>query len=692
MKIAILAEKPSVGREIARIVGATEKKDGYIQGNGYQITWAFGHLVGLAMPSAYGINNFNQEQLPVLPQPFLLTVRQVKVDKAFKPDTGAMKQLKIINKVFDECDKIIVATDAGREGELIFRYIYSYLGCTKPFDRLWISSLTDKAIQEGLQKLRLGKEYDLLYTAAKARSEADWLVGINASQALSIAVGTGTFSLGRVQTPTLAMICSRFLENKHFVSEKYWQLRLYTENNNIAFIAFTQEKFDSMKQARDTFERLKDLNSVRVHSVESKTANQHPPLLFDLTNLQKDANSRYGFSADKTLSIAQKLYETKLITYPRTGSRYISDDVFETIPELLGKLKFHPHFGIYANLLNTLNKQCVDGKKVTDHHALLITENNPKKLSEEEQVIYDMIVGRMLEAFSEKCIKEVTTLVLDCDEVKFEEKGAVTMQAGWRAVYNEKEDADENNILPIVSADETLPLKGIELLENHTRPKPLHTESTLLAAMENAGKELENEEERLAMKEAGIGTPATRASIIETLFIRDYIRRDKKSLVPTDKGMFVYNTVKEKQIADVGMTGMWENMLSKIEKDEMTVEIFNKAITVHTIQITKELLNSAVSIAEKPQCSCPDCKSGRMIFYDKLVKCSNPECSVAVFRTKSEKKLTDKQIVALLTTGKTEIIKGFRSKNGKSFDASLALDNQFHVVFEFDKQKSVVAE
>jgi len=692
MKIAILAEKPAVGREIARIVGANEKRDGYMQGNGYLVTWAFGHLVGLAMPSEYGVTGFNREQLPILPQTFLLTVRQVKVDKAFKPDTGAMKQLKIIKKVFDDCDKIIVATDAGREGELIFRYIYSYLGCSKPFDRLWISSLTDKAIREGLQNIKSGSEYDLLYIAAKMRSEADWLVGINASQALSIAAGNGTFSLGRVQTPTLAMICSRFLENQYFVSTKYWQLKLHTEKNDISFTGLAAEKFDNLQMATGTFERLQNLSHVTVQSVESKIINQDAPLLYDLTNLQKEANSKRGFSADKTLSIAQKLYEMKLITYPRTGSRYISEDVFETIPELIERLKSHPRFGTYASSLLTFNKQGVDAKKVTDHHALLITENNPKELSSDEQIIYEMIAGRMLETFSEKCVKEITTLTLNCEDVLFGTKATSIKHSGWRAVFNTGEEDEMNMMLPVVTNNEILPLKEIELLENKTKPKPLHTESTLLTAMENAGKELENEEERVAMKESGIGTPATRAAIIETLFIRDYIRREKKSLVPTDKGLSVYDIVKDKQIANVQMTGMWENMLSKIEKAEMSSDIFQKAIMVHTVQITKELINSLVSIAEKSECICPSCKLGKIIFYDKVVKCSNSDCSLVVFRTKSEKKLTDKQIMELLTEGKTDVIKGFKSKNGKSFAASLVFDKQFQVVFEFDKQKSVPAE
>jgi len=695
MKIAIIAEKPGVAREIARIVGATDKRDGFLHGNGYEVTWAFGHLIGLAMPAEYGISGFNPEKLPIIPKPFVLKVRQVKMTHGYKPDSGALKQLKIIKKVFEDCDKIIVATDAGREGELIFRYIYSYLDCRKPFERLWISSLTDKAIGEGLQKLKSGNEYDSLYIAAKARSEADWLIGINASQALSISAGSGTYSLGRVQTPTLSMICSRYMENKKFSSTKYWQLRLQTEKDEKSFSANAVDKFNSLEIGESSLAKLQRQSKVMVQSVESKETHQESPLLYDLTALQKEGNSKHSFSADKTLSIAQKLYEAKLITYPRTGSRYISEDVFEIIPELIQSLKLHPRFGIYvANMSNSnshLNQHCVDAKKVTDHHALLITENSPMKLSVDENLIYEMIAGRMLEAFSDKCIKDVTTLMLNCDGVLFGIKGSVVKKAGWKAVFNTP-DEDENITLPILVNGETLPLKNIELLEKQTKPKPLHTESTLLSAMESAGKELENEEERFAMKESGIGTPATRAAIIETLFTRDYIRREKKSLIPTEKGLSVYEIVKDKQIANVQMTGIWENALSKIETGEINAETFQKKIEAHATQITKELLETAVTIIGAKDCACPKCKSGQMISYDKVVKCSNPDCSVIIFRNKSEKLLTYKQITELILNLKTGVIKGFKSKNGKSFDAVLVFDEQYKVVFEFAQNKSALAK
>ncbi len=366
MKV-IIAEKPSVARDIAAIVGAGSRKDGYLEGNEYAVTWAFGHLIGLAMPEQYGITGFQRENLPILPQKFILIPRQVKDGKEYKPDPGTMKQLQIIKELFDKCDHIIVATDAGREGCLIFRYIYHYLKCTKPFDRLWISSLTDSAIRKGLENLRPGNEYDNLYLSAKARSQADWVVGINASQALSITAGSGVWSLGRVQTPTLAMICSRYLENKDFKPQTYFQVKLSMAKDATAFTAISTGRYDTKQDADTILERIRSSESVSVINVETKQGNQEPPLLYDLTTLQKEANSRHGFSADKTLSVAQSLYEAKFISYPRTGSRYISDDVFVEIPALIRRLSAHAVFGDYAKSLSDkdLNRRSVNDEKTS---------------------------------------------------------------------------------------------------------------------------------------------------------------------------------------------------------------------------------------------------------------------------------------------------------------------------------------
>ena len=686
----MIAEKPSVAKDIARIIGATQRNDGYLSGNGYMVTWAFGHLIQLAMPEAYGVANFRRESLPIIPADFQLIPRQVKAEKGYKADPGVLKQLKVIKEVFDQCDRIIVATDAGREGELIFRYIFHYLSCHKPFVRLWISSLTDRAIREGMENLQPGERYDNLYLAAKSRSEADWLIGINATQALSVAAGQGVFSLGRVQTPTLMMICDRYLENKNFIPTKFWQLKASTASGGIGFTAQSTARWEQQPEAIAALQRVKDAGQLVVKSVERKEAAQEPPLLYDLTTLQKEANTKLNFSADKTLSIAQSLYEKKVMSYPRTGSRYISEDVFEEMPERIALLERYPRFAGYAAGLNgtTLNRRSVNDGKVTDHHALIVTENLPGELSKDERAIYELVAGRMLEAFSGKCVKDVTTALLSAGDTGFTVKGAVMKTAGWRAVFSEQDTEDEDTAtLPPLQEGQTLPLSGVDLLEKQTKPKPLHTESSLLAAMENAGKELEDAELKASLKDAGIGTPATRAAIIETLFARQYIVREKKNLVPTDKGLAVYRIVKDKKIADVEMTGMWETALAKIEAGSMDADTFRKGIEVYAAQITAELLSVQLSFASGETCPCPKCGSGRILFYPKVAKCSNVDCTLTIFRSKCDKQLTDKQIVELVTKRKTGLIKGFKGKNGKAFDASLVLDEQFNVAFSFPEKK-----
>lgn len=688
--IALIAEKPSVAKDIARIIGATQRNDGYLSGNGYMVTWAFGHLIQLAMPEAYGVANFRRESLPIIPADFQLIPRQVKTEKGYKADPGVLKQLKVIKEVFDQCDRIIVATDAGREGELIFRYIFHYLSCHKPFVRLWISSLTDRAIREGMENLQPGERYDNLYLAAKSRSEADWLIGINATQALSVAAGQGVFSLGRVQTPTLMMICDRYLENKNFVPTKFWQLKASTASGGIGFTAQSTARWEQQPEAIAALQRVKDAGQFMVKSVERKEAAQEPPLLYDLTTLQKEANTKLNFSADKTLSIAQSLYEKKVMSYPRTGSRYISEDVFEEMPERIALLERYPRFAGYAAGLNgtTLNRRSVNDGKVTDHHALIVTENLPGELSKDERTVYELVAGRMLEAFSGKCVKDITTALLSAGDTGFTVKGAVMKTAGWRAVFSEQDTEDEDTAtLPPLQEGQTLPLSGVDLLEKQTKPKPLHTESSLLAAMENAGKELEDAELKASLKDAGIGTPATRAAIIETLFARQYIVREKKNLVPTDKGLAVYRIVKDKKIADVEMTGMWETALAKIEAGSMDADTFRKGIEVYAAQITAELLSVQLSFASGETCPCPKCGSGRILFYPKVAKCSNVDCTLTIFRNKCDKQLTDKQIVELVTKRKTGLIKGFKGKNGKAFDASLVLDEQFNVAFSFPEKK-----
>ena len=688
MITAVIAEKPSVAKDIANVLNVRERHDGYLSGNGYLVTWAFGHLVQLAMPEAYGYAGFRRENLPILPQEFKYIPRQIREGKEYKPDPGVLKQLKVIREVFDRSDRIVVATDAGREGEAIHRYIYNYLGCRKPCLRLWISSLTDRAIREGLDNLKPGSDYDNLYRAAEARAIADWEIGLSATQALSIAAGQGIYSLGRVQTPTLMMICSRYLENRDFTPQTYYRLKVTAEKDGTPFAAISELRYETLSAANAA------TGMVEVADVQRREVSQEPPLLYDLTALQKEANGRYGFSADKTLSVAQSLYEKKVLSYPRTGSRYLSDDVFDEIPDRIALLERYPAFAAHAAALKgaSLNRRCVDAGKVTDHHALIITECLPGELSADERTVYDMVAARLLEAFSARCLKDVTTVSFTAGNSVFTAKGTVVRSAGWRAVRGERDEDDEGTAaLPPLQPGESFPLQSAECVEKQTKPRPLHTESSLLSAMEHCGRELQDDELRDSLKGNGIGTPATRASIIETLFARDYVRREKKSLVPTGKGLAVYQIVKDKRIADVEMTGQWETALAKIESGEMNPDTFRKGIEVYAAQITEELLQVQVSVADGGHIPCPKCRSGRILLYPKVAKCSNVDCGLTVFRGKGEKQLTDSQIADLVTKGKTSLIKGFRSREGKPFDAYLTFDKDFRTVYGFpprtDKSK-----
>ena len=687
MNICIIAEKPSVARDIARIVEANNRQDGFLEGNGYVVTWAVGHLIALAMPEAYGFSAYKREDLPIRPNPFLLVVRQVRKDKEYVSDPAALKQLKVIRSCFDKADRIIVATDAGREGELIFRYIYQHLGCRKPFDRLWISSLTDKAIREGLSNLKSGSCYDNLYHSAKARSEADWLVGINASRALSIA-RKGGYSLGRVQTPTLAMVCRRYIENRDFSSVPYWKLSALMEKEGVSLKAIGITDYKSEASAQTALATLRSQSQLKVESVARKVTHTSPPLLYDLTALQKEANRRQGFSADKTLSIAQSLYEKKITTYPRTGSRYISEDVFEEVPVLLRKI------GI--PLSNPLNRHSVDNAKVTDHHAIIPTGETPSGLSTDETTIYQMVVNRFVEAFSPNSEEERMLVRFTHGTNIFTWKACRQISLGWKAVQKgkeveaeKKEDSDEQILssLPSLTEEEVLPLVSAEITEHKTKPKPLYTEATLLSAMEKAGKEVEDTESKKAMADCGIGTPATRANIIETLILRDYIRRDKKSIIPTEKGLAVYKIVKDKKIANAEMTGSWELALAAIEAGKMPSDKFSQGINSYVGTICEELLSLTPEQKSYPVYRCPKCGQQSVGIYAKVAKCRHETCGFHVFREVCGILLSEDHIRDLISSGRTSILKGLTSKAGKKFNARLVLGEDYATSFEFENNK-----
>lgn len=688
---AIIAEKPSVAREIAQLLGAHEKKDGYLSGNGYCVTWALGHLIALGMPEDYGIRGFNKASLPIFPNPFILTPKKLKKAKGYEPDPSALKQLNIIKQVFSQCSSIIVATDAGREGELIFRYIYHYIECNKPFERLWISSLTEKAIQEGFNKLQPGDAFDGLYQAAKARSEADWLVGVNATQALTIAGNQDIYSLGRVQTPTLALICHRFLQHQNFTKQKYFQIQLSHRKEYTYFTSLSLLQWEEKKQAEQIQKSIEREGRAVVEDVSITTMKEQSPLLFDLTELQKEANRKLGLSADEVLQIAQSLYEKKFITYPRTGSKYIPEDLWTEIPELVRILNTIDQFKLAVSTLKfgNFNKRIVNDVKVTDHHGLLITTKVPSALTASEKAIYDMIAYRLLESLFHTCIKQVTQIQIKVHHYEFQIKGSTILEKGWRAIKgilsdNEIPNDDEAlTELPELKIGDELKISKTNLLEKTTQPPKLFTEADLLSAMENAGRSIENKEEKQALYNIGIGTPATRASIIETLLSRNYIIRKSKTLCPTDKGLQVYNLVKDQKIANVQMTAEWEIALDKIEKGELNRTNFINDIQNYTTEITGELLSLHIPQENIPQLKCPKCQQHHLIIRDKIVKCPDEQCNWILFRTICGIQLSIKDLILLLTQNKTSLIKNMKSKNGKKFDAFIILKNDFSTLFIF---------
>lgn len=680
--------------DIARVVGATEKKDGYCIGNGYMVTWALGHLVSLAMPGTYGYTKTTADNLPMIPEPFRLVARQIKTAKGMVTDITANKQLKTIDEVFSKCDSIIVATDAGREGELIFRWIYDYLGYTKPFQRLWISSLTDEAIREGMENLRDGSGYDSLYAAADSRAKADWLVGMNASRALAIVSGSANNSIGRVQTPTLAMICARFSENRNFVSTPYWQLHITLKQGGAHRQFIHLEEFKDKVTAEAAYRKITSGSIVTVTKAERKRTFRQAPLLYDLTALQKDCNIHYDLTADKTLSIAQSLYEKKLISYPRTGSRHIPEDVMVHIPALLQKVVAMPEFREYGNTfdLSGLNTRSVDNTKVTDHHALIITGIEPQDLSETESAVYTMIAGRMLESFSSPCEKESLLIECTCEGMDFRSRSSVIVNPGWRGVFRRKEDRDEdepdgNGGSAVFAVGDAVPVTGHGMAQKKTMPKPLYTEATLLGAMESCGKSITDDEAKEAMKDSGIGTPATRASIITTLVGRNYIARSGKSIIPTEKGMCLYEAVKDMRVADVELTGSWEKALAQIEGHTLDPETFMCSIRDYTRKATDEILRLNFQTMPGKVFTCPKCKTGKIIIRSKVAKCDHDGCGLLVFRRILNKELTDIHLEQLFSSGSTRVIKGFKGKKGVSFDAAVTFDTEYNPVFSFPKHK-----
>ena len=689
----IIAEKPSVAGSIAKIVGATtphrDGPCGYLEGRGYKVTWAFGHLVGLQSPSQMG---FGHSDIPMYPQVWSTKILGKK-DKSGKeePDPMVKKQMKTIETLFSGADEIIVATDAGREGELIFRYIYEHLGCTTPFSRLWISSLTDDAIRNGLNSIRDGHAYDDLSAAAHARSQADWLVGFNASKALTIFSGfKGLVSLGRVQTPTLGLICRRYEDNKSFVPQPYWVINVKLSKASTEFIAVSEKKYDVEQQVDEDLQTTKRACQMKVVSVEKKQTHTKPPLLHDLTSLQRAANGKYGLTADETLKIAQSLYEKKLMTYPRTGSRYIPADVFEEIPMLIDKLCGYSEFSASAAALKgkKLCRKSVNDSKVTDHHALLPTGFLSNSLSENEKKVYDLVCGRTLEAFGEDSVADITNVILDAKGVRYKAHGSVPVYMGWKAVFGgedeaevEKKEDEEDDIknirLPELHEGDLLPIESAVKLDKYTKPLPVYTDSSLLGEMETCGKRIDDEQTREAMKDVGIGTPATRAQIIEILIKRDYVKREKKKLIPTELGLSVWNIVRDRKISDVKTTGEWERDLALVEHGKLPKDKFDKSICDFVNEIVEDLRQNCTHLesSQEKTRTCPCCgKPMKNMKFSILCDDKQGGCGYKVPREVAGKKLSEKAVDALCEGKPTAKIKGFKSKTGKTFDAVIKPD------------------
>lgn len=552
--------------------------------------------------------------------------------------------------------------------------------------------MTEKAIKQGFENLKQGKEFDGLYQAAQGRSRADWLVGINATQALSIAAGNGIYSLGRVQTPTLALICKRYLENRNFKVKNYWQIQLSHNKELIDFKSISKTKWEDQKLAVDTLKAIQRSGTTTITSVETKSVTEQPPLLFDLTGLQKEANKKLNLSADETLNIAQNLYEKKFITYPRTGSKYIPEDMWAEIPNLVRALQDRENCkqAITKMKWGRFNKRIVNDLRVTDHHGLLITDKIPSALNAKENSVYDMIAFRLLEALSQACIKEITDVALQSLHYDFTTKGCKIIEPGWRSIKGNFSDDDTEPVqdLPELKKGDELKIKEASVLEKKTKPPVLYTEAGLLSAMESAGREIENEDERKALQNIGIGTPATRASIIETLFTRNYIQRDKKSLIPTEKGLQVYELVKNRKIADVAMTAEWELTLQKIENNEADAKVFQKEMENYASSITNELLQTSIAQNNLPKLICPKCKSQQLIIRDKIVKCPDEACNWVQFRNVCGVQIGITDIESLINKRKTSLIKGMKSKAGKKFDAYIVLNENAESSFEFAQNKN----
>jgi len=714
LKVCI-AEKPSVAREIAMVIGAKSKKDGYFEGNGYQVTWTFGHFCQLREPDDYRPEwkRWSIHDLPMLPDQYGIKLMQ---------DSGVQKQFRIIKQLLDTAEEVINCGDAGQEGEVIQRWVLTEAKYRKPFKRLWISSLTEEAIRQGFAKLREGSEFDSLYQAGKSRAIGDWLLGMNATRLFTLKYANGsrqTLSIGRVQTPTLAMIVNRYHEIANFIPQPYWELK--TVYRDVTF-ASTNGRFQKEEDAQKILEAIR-LAALTITDVETKKGTEAPRNLFDLTSLQIECNNKLGMSADETLKTVQSLYEKKVVSYPRVDTTYLPDDIYPKIPGILQGLDNYRNE--VAPLLQDKirkTKKVFNNNKVTDHHAIIPTGASAGSIYGREADVYDIITRRFIAAFYPDCIVSNTTVNAESAGYSFRVRGKQILEPGWRVLYGAEDVKPDNTPAKEGEAEEVMAgvLPHFEkgehgphepLLETKmTNPPKEYTEATLLRAMETAGKQMEDDELKDALKENGIGRPSTRAAIIETLYKRQYIRKDKKKIVPTQMGIDLIGVIKNQTLKSAEMTGQWEKKLRQIEGGEFKAEAFLQELQNFVITLVHEVKNDTARVTIEPQASaapapksaaapkakkpaqakekvttptqglgsCPACQQGYIVKGSSAYGCIRYKegCRYLIPIEQYGKPLNEKQVTALLTKGKTPTIKGLQGADGSNFDGILKLNGQ----------------
>lgn len=668
--IVCIAEKPSVARDIAEVLGAHNRKEGYIEGNGYQVTWTFGHLCTLKEPHEYSPSwkSWSLGSLPMIPPRFGIKLIN---------DPGIEKQFRIIEGLMQHADQIVNCGDAGQEGELIQRWVMQKAGARCPVKRLWISSLTEEAIREGFAKLKDQSDFQPLYEAGLSRAIGDWLLGMNATRLYTLKYGQNkqVLSIGRVQTPTLALIVKRQLEIDHFKPEPYWELK--TVYRDTTFNS-TKGKFASKEEGERFLETVRQADFT-VTDISSKKGTEAPPRLFDLTSLQVECNKKFGYSADMTLQLIQSLYEKKVTTYPRVDTTFLSDDIYPKCPNILNGLKDYAGYTqVLAGKKLLKSKKVFDNSKVTDHHAIIPTGIQPQGLTDMEKRVFDLVARRFIAVFYPDCKFSTTTVLGEVSQVEFKATGKQILDPGWRIIFakevqEENKEGDEEKVLPLFQQGESGPHTP-DLNEKWTQPPKLYTEATLLRAMETAGKLVDNDELRDALKENGIGRPSTRAAIIETLFKRHYIRKERKNLIPTPTGMELIQLIHEELLKSAELTGIWEKKLREIEKRSYDAATFLNELKLMVTDIVNSVLrdntNRRITVVQEEETTS---KKKEEKAVAKRVRKKKTEEEKAPADKKDEKKADDLVGTPCPVCGKGVILKGKTAygcsewKNGCTF-------------------------